>query len=942
MSKRHTLNFNRYISIGVFFIFQSITGQHQIAIDATLNNQDRSIHINQEILFHNTSTDTLNEIYLTDWANSFSSKTTPLAKRFSENYDSSFHFEKNKDRGRTDIIGIFNKNSDSVSWSYEKSLDVIRIDLQDPLLPNGTYAVALDYKVKLPQDKFTRFGVTQENDYKLKYWFIAPAMYDGKWQAYSNKNIQDHYMIPSNFTIDFRYPQNYTITSDLDIISETNENDQNHIQLKGDQKMNADLYLFQHSRFEHVQTDKVEVITNLENKINPAMCAVIIDRIVHFLDDRLGDYPHDKMVISESDYKNNPVYGLNQLPDFISPFPDGFEYDMEQLKTITRKYIENSLVLNPRKDHWLIGALQIYMMMEYVNTYYPKMKIIGDLSNLWIIKWSHASELEFNDQYPFLYLNMARNNLHQPLTTPKDSLVKFNKNIASDYYGGTGLNYLSDYIGHDVLKSSIKEFFQDNRLKPIHSSIFQDYLEENTSLPVNWFFENYIDSRKTIDFKIKKVTKAEDSLEVMILNKRGNTMPVSIYGLNKDEVVFKKWLLPIDSAVSVKVPAKDVRKLALNYEGIIPEYNQRNNFKKIKGFLNRPLQFRFFKDIEDPKYNQVFFMPHFQYNFYDGFTLGPKIYNKTMIAKGFHYTLIPQYGFKSQNIVGKGSLVYNYRPNKENVFYLRIGATGSRYAYNDGLYYNRFSQWVTLALRSKDLRNNKKQFINLRSINVFRDNDPLDPDQDPNYNVFNIQYKFSNPNLIHHYKNTLDFQVSSKFSKVSTTFEYRRLFLNNRQINLRLFAGLFLHNDTDVNDDYFSFALDRPTDYLFDYNYYGRSESSGLFSQQIIIAEGGFKSKIDPSFSNSWITTLNASTNIWKWIYAYGDVGLIHNKGRGTNAVFDTGIRLSFVADYFELYFPLYSTLGWEPGLPGYDERVRFIVTLDIKTLFGLFTREWY
>jgi hypothetical protein len=942
LSQKYTLNINRYITIVVCFIFQSILGQHEINIDARLDSKEGSIHIAQEIQFYNTSKDTLNEIFLNDWANSFSSKTTPLAKRFNENYNSSFHFEKKKDRGRTDIVNILDVNMDVLSWDYEDVLDIIRVELPESLAPNESVKINLEYKVKLPNDKFTRFGVTQENDYKLKYWYIAPAMYDEKWHAYSNKNIRDHYAIPSNFTINFKYPKNYTITTDLDIISEINENGQSQIQLKGDQRMGVELYLFQYSIFEHIQTDKIEVITNLKNKINPAMCAVIVDRIVHFLDERLGDYPFDKMVISESNYKNSPVYGLNQLPNFISPFPDGFEYDMEQLKTITRKYIENSLVLNPRNDHWLMGSLHIYLMMEYVNKYYPKMKIIGNLSNQWIVKWSHASDLEFNDQYPFLYLNMARNNLHQPLTTPKDSLVKFNKKIASDYYGGTGLNYLSDYIGKEELNSSIKEFYQENLLKPIHSSIFQNYIEQNTSLPVNWFFENYIDSRKTIDFKIKKVTPIGDFLEVEILNKRANRMPVSLYGLNKDRIVFKKWLPPIDSTFTINVPANDVRKLALNYEAIIPEFNQRNNYKKIKGLLNRPLQFRFFKDIEDPKYNQVFFMPTFQYNFYDGFSLGPKIYNKTIIPKGFHYRLEPQYGFKSQNIVGKGSLVYTLRPNKKNIYYLRFGVNGSHYAYNEGLYYNRFSQYMTLALRNEDFRNNKKQFINVRNINVYRDNDELNPEQEPNYNVFNVQYKFSNPNLINHFTNTLDFQVSSKFSKISTTFEYRRLFLNNRQLNLRLFAGLFLHNNTDINDDYFSFALDRPTDYLFDYNYYGRSESSGLFSQQIIIAEGGFKSKISPSFSNSWIATMNASTNIWKWIYAYGDVGLIHNKGNGTDAVFDTGVRLSFVADYFELYFPLYSSLGWEPGLPGYDERVRFIVTLDLKTLFSLFTREWY
>ncbi len=136
--------------------------------------------------------------------------------------------------------------------------------------------------------------------------------------------------------------------------------------------------------------------------------------------------------------------------------------------------------------------------------------------------------------------------------------------------------------------------------------------------------------------------------------------------------------------------------------------------------------------------------------------------------------------------------------------------------------------------------------------------------------------------------------------------------------------------------------LDCPNDYLFDYNYYGRSEDFGLFSQQLIIAEGGFKSQLEPAYANSWMATVNASTNIWKWIYAYGDAGLVHNKARGTNAVFDTGVRLSLVADYFELYFPIYSSIGFEPNLPHYDEKVRFIVTLSPKTLLSLFTRRWY
>ena len=146
----------------------------------------------------------------------------------------------------------------------------------------------------------------------------------------------------------------------------------------------------------------------------------------------------------------------------------------------------------------------------------------------------------------------------------------------------------------------------------------------------------------------------------------------------------------------------------------------------------------------------------------------------------------------------------------------------------------------------------------------------------------------------------------------------------------------------DTNSDFFSFALDRPTDYLFDLDYLGRSEATGLVSQQIIIAEGGFKSRFDDAFANDWLATLNGSFNLWRWIELYGDVGLAHDNPGNTDFLYDSGIRLNLVTDYFELYFPLYSNLGWEIAQPDYGTRIRFVITVSPKTLTGLFTRKWF
>jgi hypothetical protein len=152
--------------------------------------------------------------------------------------------------------------------------------------------------------------------------------------------------------------------------------------------------------------------------------------------------------------------------------------------------------------------------------------------------------------------------------------------------------------------------------------------------------------------------------------------------------------------------------------------------------------------------------------------------------------------------------------------------------------------------------------------------------------------------------------------------------------------GKFLYNNT--NSDFFSFALDRPTDYLFDYGYYGRSESSGFFSQQLIIAEGGFKSKLKTPYANQWLSSANVSYKLWNWIELYGDAGLLKNKFQRENFVFDSGIRLNLVTDYFEMYLPVYSSNGWEVSQPHYNEKIRFIITLSPKILVNLFNRKWF
>lgn len=929
----------------IFFLFFSgwLSAQNAININARLIDSIHTLEIDQTIKFVNTENRSLVSIYLNDWNNAYSSKSSELAKRFAEDYSRRFHFAKDEERGYTYIDQIEDEHENSLEWDRPGNTpDLLRVKLNKALAPGDSIQLHFQYRLKIPDDKFTRYGVDGEGNYKLRYWYLVPAPLDNGWKLYNHKDLGLHYVKPYDIYISLDVPTQFYAASGLELLRTRTRQGFKNITFRGENWLDSKMYLTKSYIFESISANSTQVITNIEDEgIQFDSKNSILERAIYFLQERLGEYPHKNLFVTQEEYQKNPIYGLNQLPAFIRPFPDEFQYDIKVFKTLTSNYLQNTILINPLTEQWVIDAIHISLMMDYVDTYYPDMKLVGNLSKVIGIRWFHAANLDFNDQYQFLFMNMARLNLDQPLSARQDSLVKFNKNIANAYKAGVGIKYLEDFLNDNTVQKSISEFYSKYKLKPVNEKDFEAVLKNNSEKEIDWFFKEYVGTNRNLDWKISQVNKTEDSLKVTIKNLTKTSMPVSLYGLKDNEVVYKTWVEKVKDTKSISIPKEDIQRLGLNYEQKIPEFNQRNNYAGVTKLLDKPIQFRLLQDVEDPRYHQVFFMPEFDYNLYDGIALGPKLYNKTILSKTFNYAISPKYGSNSQTLVGSASFYNIHQFENKELYGITYGISGTRFSFGYDLFYEKFSPFLAFSFRNAYLRSNERQRLLIRNVNVQRDQNPENPLVEPDYNVFNVNYAYSNPNFLKHFTASLDYQLSDKFSKLSFTSEYRKLFKNNRQINFRFFAGTFLYNDAKSND-YFSFALDRPTDYLFDYKYYGRSEGSGLFSQQIIMAEGGFKSQLQPEFANRWLMSLNASTNIWNWIYAYGDVGIVKNEGEKGKVLFDSGVRVSLVQDYFELFFPVYSSLGWELNDPDYDQKIRFIVALDFNTLIRLFTRRWY
>ncbi|WP_275314891.1 aminopeptidase [Tenacibaculum bernardetii] len=920
----------------------TVTAQtNTIEIDAKLDDKKDLLHINQKTVYYNNSSDTLNTIFLHNWSNSYKDKNTPLGKRLIEDYKKDFYFSKEKDKGFTKIHEITVNNKKATFNVKENQPDIIEIPLKGLLKPNDSLIIATNYIVKIPSAKFTGYGKTK-NEYHLRFWHITPAVYNKKWQLMSNLNIDDLYENLTNYTINISIPKKYTIESNLPQ-KKIKQKSNTLYYLKGKKRKDIFLHIDSLNQFKSFKLKDKKIITDTNLKNIPRdTTAKIINKQIDFIEGFLGKHPHNEIFIDAATIKKNSLHEIYGLPRWLKPFPENFRWEINFFKALSKRYINDALILNQRTDYWLTNGLETFLMMKYIDEYYPNITVLGKYAKYWPIKTYNLSKLKQNDKYSFVYQFSARKFYDQPLNTPSDSLSNFNQKVVSEYKAGLGLLYLQDYIGGDTLTQSLKEFYAKNQLKETNSQHFKSLLQKNTSKDLEWFFNDYLKTSKKIDYKISKIktTKRKDSLKVTIKNKRNISSPVALYGIQKKKIVFKKWITGTDSTKTIKIKKGGFDKLALNYENIYPEYNSLDNFRNVNNTLiNKPIDFQFFTDVENPYYNQLFYYPDFKYNLYDGVILGVNINNQAVISHNFEFSLTPNFSTKSNNFSGSYGFSYNHFFKKTKIYKIRYGFSGSSFHYAPELYYTTFAPSVSIQFRRNTLRENGLKLFIARLISVNKQVElGQTKEASDKYNVLNLRYINSNFNAIKRTQYAINAELNSSFSKITTDFRYRKFFSADKSFDVRFFGGFFLHNKSE--GDYFSFGLNRGSDYLFEQNLFGRSENEGIFSQQFVIDQAGFKSKYSkPQFSNQLITSINTSVSVYKWAEFYNDVAMLKNRDTSPNFFYENGIRLNFIPNIFEFYFPIYTNEGFEVTQEAYPTKIRFVITTSIDRIYNFLRR---
>lgn len=653
----------------IFLSFSKFYSQeNSYNIIANFDPNNRKIYIDQYLEFYNKSKKSIEYLILNDWANSYSTSNSKLGKRLSDEYILSFQRSTKNQRGYTLIDKIVHNNNNLDYRRLENNLDLIKIFLKKPLASNSSIKINIKYEIIIPIDDFTGYGINKSDDINIRDWYLTFAkIKSGKWQLESNLDLNDLSHDPAFFDFNISYPYEYQLISDINDLTYKNNDKRKIIRSKRELRKNSYIILTKKSNFNLYDLGKIKIYSDIKNEvdksdslINKAIIYIdkktgnyiplnkpnenkiekksIVNKIYNYTEKKIGKYPFDKMVISKKNQSRRPIYGINNLPNIISPFSESFLFEFNFLKEFLHTYFEESISFHKRKDYWIIDGMVIYLLMDYVDTYYPNLKLIGKYSDLKILKNRNYANYSFNEQFRLFENIISSRNIGQSINTTLDSLTRINLKIINPYKSGIGMKMLSNILSKETIETSIRDYFKKNSLNRSNNSSFKSILENNGFAKSNWFFEEYLQKKLFKDFSIKNINSTANNTFFKITKHYDSKIPVQLSLIKNNKVIKNKWLdiKKRDTIVSFNSNFYDF--VELNKDKYVTETKYKNNFASFEKY-NKPLKFVLFTDFENIYNKQINYIPLLGYNLYDGLMPGIDLTNITLIKKPFNYKI---------------------------------------------------------------------------------------------------------------------------------------------------------------------------------------------------------------------------------------------------------------------------------------------------------------
>jgi len=941
-------------------------------IKVTLDTLDKTLTGDIILSYTNNSADDLNEIYFHVWWNAYSDKRSAYAQQTLEIGDRDFFFSDPEKMGGYTELDFKYRGESVVHRPHiidgQSQLDIVIIDLDQPIKPNTTVEFKIHFKSKIPY-AFSRAGYRNKL-YRMTQWYPKPAVYDNRgWHPMPYLEMGEYYSEFGDYDIELSIPASHSIET-TGIIDESRteySSDGKLLHINAENVIDfawfsSEYYLpYRESVMIEDESIGVNIFVHEDNDKWEEMM-VFAKQAVQFYSEEVGPYPYPKVtVVAETSGNGSGMeYPMITLID-----SDNITQVLDHLiaHEIGHNWFQAVLASDERRYTWMDEGINTYYEEKYIEQYYDY-ATYDEVPGLWLNKNRDYSVLQS------AIINLERTNRNAVIDMESKDFDILNY-ISMNYEKmAWSYKYLAHYLGEDIFKKGMQLYFDEWQFKHPMPEDIQSSLENVSGKDLDWFFNDYIKTKDHIDLSIKRLKSSDSGYEVLIKNNGSLTIPYAITAYDGEgQLVYEKWhdSPQPNSAETINIPNVEAKKIVINGEVKFVDVHYADNVKYTdKPILGKPLKINFLGGLENNDVHSIDVFPSILYNEYDGLMLGTVLTNTIFPIKNTRWFVTPNYGLKSGRFSGNFKIEKDFLPKQSNLRKWTIGLFGQTFSYREfedlNLSYRKLTPEITMHMSKGLFRNSYLQykahvinqdFLDFEDGNPFIDNDWSVIHQ-LNFNMESRSRLSRSDMLVQlEYENyDKPFGEKADYLKLSVT-NNRSIFYNkNSQVHIRLFGGYFIRNterESSAFSNVFSkasFALTSQgfTDHLIEELYFARTGNNNDPSSQVTIAEGGFKnafgSGFTTGFSNDYLLTANLKIDLPLnflseiKVRPYIDVAYTSTKEVTADPLegqflYSGGLSLE-VSDVLGIYIPLINSTAFKSNYGGSKiwNRISFMYNL--------------
>lgn len=512
-----------------------------------------------KLTYWNNSPHTLNHLYFHLYQNAFQPNSHMHDLYLNNQQKISFGDYEVQKKG-TEITEI-KVNGQKVDTTLDNT--ILKVDLNSPLLPNDSIVITMKFKTYFDAGTLRRrmktFDSYNEKHYDGVHWYPSIAVYDHKFSWTSEQHLdKEFYADFGTFDVDLTFPHHFildatgTLQNPEEIFIDSLRE---KIDIKNFKKPSSTPSIIIPKEKGKTKTWRyhAENVHNFAFTADPSYRIGEIEwngiKVVTLVQEpHAGKWQKSGTFCKEVIKTYSEDFGMYAWPKIIiADANDGMEYPMLTLDG--GQYPNHQGLIAHEVGHmWFYGMLgsnETYRaMMDEGFTQFLTIWSMDRLTGKSKERSSNSSYVTkrldpYRTGYERLYypyLKTVQRGFDKPLNTHSSDFngaIRHGGNYGLVYYKtGVMLYNLQYVLGDDLFQKAMQFYFNQWKMAHPYPEDFRNSIIEYTQVDLNWFFDQWMETTKTIDYGIKKIKKIDETHTEVTFNRKGTMqMPVDFIAI---------------------------------------------------------------------------------------------------------------------------------------------------------------------------------------------------------------------------------------------------------------------------------------------------------------------------------------------------------------------------------------------------------------------------